>query len=64
MKKEDLLKLLRDGGLDDEAIKELLKGVLSELGEELKDEGKAREEEKFAEDDEKRQASKLFGVNF
>ena len=24
----------------------------------------AREEEKFAEDDEKRQASKLFGVNF
>lgn len=61
MDEKDLLKLLRDGGLDDEAIKELVKKVLVELGEAKHDE----EVEKINETDEeedKEKAGKLLGV--
>lgn len=56
MKPEDLVKLLKDGGLDDEAIKKLLKDVLASLDESL------GEEEHEVEEHEKEEAGKLLGV--
>lgn len=52
MTAEELLKILRDGGLDDEAIKKLLGDTLASL------EGPAEEEVA-----EKEEASKLLGVD-
>ena len=63
MKPEDLLKILKDNGLDDEAIKKLLKDCLESFEPEIeKDEEKAKDEEDYAEGDKKRLASKLLGV--
>ncbi len=58
MKPEELLKTLRDGGMDDEAIKMLLSDTLASL------EGPAEEEkaEEEKEDGEKEEASRLLGV--
>jgi hypothetical protein len=56
MKPEDLLKILKDNGMDDKAIKELLKGVLDSFDESL------GEEEKEVKDHEKEEAAKLLGV--
>ena len=56
MKPEDLVKLLKDGGLDEEAIKKLLKDVLASLDESL------GEEEHEVKEHEKEEAGKLLGV--
>ena len=57
MNPEDLLKLLHDGGLDDEAVKTLLSDTLASL------EGPAEKKvEEDEENKEKEAASKLLGV--
>jgi len=56
MKPEDLLKLLKENGLKNEEIKELVKGVLDSLDESL------GEEDKEVKKHEKEEASKLLGV--
>lgn len=55
MNPEELLKTLRDGGLDDEAIQKLLSDTLASL------QGPAEGQE-MNEDQEKEQAGKLLGV--
>ena len=63
MKPEDLLKILKDNGLDDEAVKKLLHDCLSVVEPEVeKDEEKEKDEEDYAKGDEKRLAEKLLGV--
>lgn len=54
MTPEELLKILHDGGLDDEAIKTLLSDTIASL------EGPAEEE--HHEEDEKAEAGRLLGV--
>jgi hypothetical protein len=56
MTPEELLKVLKDGGLDDESIKKLLSDTLASL------KGPA-EEEKHEEETDEQKASKLLGVN-
>ena len=59
MSAEELLKTLRDGGLDDESIKKLLSDTLASL------EGPAEEpvpEEKEEEEEERKAAGELLGV--
>ena len=60
MSKEELLKMLRDGGLDDEAIKALLHDALADLEAVPEEE---HEEEKMADEDAEA-AGKLLGVEF
>lgn len=65
MKVEELLAMLQEKGLDDNAIKELLKDALGTLDEDfrehdMKEEGEKSEEEVAA--DEKAEASKYLGV--
>lgn len=55
---EELLKMLQDGGMDDDSIKKLLEDTLATLD---KDFGK--HDEKVGEEDEEREAAgKLLGV--
>ena len=57
MSPEELLKMLRDGGLDDEAVKKLLSDALASL------EGPAEEQPmEQNEDAERAEAGKLLGV--
>ena len=56
MTPEELLKTLRDGGLDDESVKKLLGDTLAML-----DESFAKEDE-VSEEDERKQAGELLGV--
>ena len=56
MTPEELLKTLRDGGLDDESIKKLLSDTLTSL------EGPAEEAPIADEDTERKQAGELLGV--
>ena len=56
MSPEELLKMLKDGGLDDEAIKKLLSDALASL------EGPAEDAAKEEEAAEKAEASELLGV--
>lgn len=63
MNPEELLKTLKDGGLEDKAIKDLLEGTLALLngkedGEKEKEALKDEKDEK----DEKAEASRLLGV--
>jgi len=64
MKAEELLKLLADNGVAKEEAKDLLTETLEALKDEEKAEkdNKPEEETKYAEDDEKRLAGKLLGV--
>jgi len=69
MKAEELLKLLADNGVAKEEAKDLLTETLEALKDEekaeeetTKDDNKPEEETKYAEDDEKRLAGKLLGV--
>lgn len=57
MKAEELLKMLRDAQLDDEAIKALLSDAMASL------EGPAEEEPKVDEEAERKEAAKYLGVN-
>lgn len=58
MNVEELLKILKDGGMEDEAIKALLSDALASL------EGPAEEEvEEMDEKKEKEEASKYLGVD-
>ena len=61
MKVEDLLKQLRDGGLDDEAIKALLSEAIASLEGAAEDEDKKMKEE--AEAEERKEASEILGVS-
>ena len=56
MTPEELLKTLRDGGLDDESIKNFLSDTLASL------EGPAEEAPVADEDAERKQAGELLGV--
>lgn len=59
MSKEELLKMLHDAGMDDEAIKGLLNEALAEVN------GPAEEEQKQdAEAEDAAAAGKLLGVEF
>lgn len=58
MQVEELLKILKDGGMDDEAIKALLSDALASL------EGPAEEKvEEMDEDKEKEEAGRYLGVD-
>lgn len=57
MNPEELLKTLKDGGLEDKAIKDLLDGALA-----LLNGNEDGEKEKEALKDEKAEASRLLGV--
>jgi hypothetical protein len=59
MSREDLLKMLRDAGLDDEAIKGLLKDALDSLDMHMEDDGKVDEKEK----EDAEEAGRLLGVD-
>jgi hypothetical protein len=59
MKVEDLLKQLRDGGLDDEAIKALLSEAIASLEGAAEDKDKKMKEEAEAE---KKEAEEILGV--
>ncbi len=59
MSKEELLKMLRDAGLDDEAVKALLHDALADL-----EAAPAEEAEEEAEKDDAEAAAKLLGVEF
>ena len=58
MSKEELLKMLRDAGLDEEAVKALLHDALADL------EAAPAEEAEEAEKDDAEAAAKLLGVEF
>ena len=60
MNPEELLKTLKDGGLDDDAIKKLLADTLGMLDAANVEEDK--EDEKADEADERAQAGQLLGV--
>ena len=68
MSVEELLKLLKDNGIENEEAKKLLEKALGTFEEEYEEDKKRDEEEKFSEDDkkraeeEKRLAGKLLGV--
>lgn len=57
MTPEELLKTLKDGGMDDDAIKKLLGDTLA-----MFDQSPVEEEEKVTEEDERKQAGELLGV--
>lgn len=57
MTPEELLKTLKDGGMDDDAIKKLLGDTLA-----MFDQSSVEEEEKVTEEDERKQAGELLGV--
>lgn len=59
MSKEELLKMLHDGGMDDEAVKALLHEVLADLEEAPVEEAPEAEKDEDAE-----AAGKLLGVEF
>lgn len=60
MNPEELLKTLKDGGLEDKAIKDLLDGALALLN---GNEDKEKEKEVLKDEkDEKAEASRLLGV--
>lgn len=59
MSREDLLKMLRDAGLDDEAIKGLLKDALDSLDMHMEDDGEVDEKEK----EDAEEAGRLLGVD-
>jgi len=56
---EELLKMLQDGGMDDDAIKKLLEDTLNTLNKDFYD---ADKKEEMAEDEEREAAGKLLGV--
>ena len=56
---EELLKMLQDGGMDDDAIKKLLEDTLHTLNKDFAD---ADEKQEVAEDEEREAAGKLLGV--
>ena len=58
MTPEELLKTLRDGGLDDETIKKLLSDTLASLEGPAEDKGQPE----MTEDQEKAKAGELLGV--
>ena len=58
---EELLKMLQDGGMDDDAIKKLLEDTLHTLDKDFYDADK-KEEEAEDEDKEREAAGKLLGV--
>lgn len=63
MSVEELLKMLRDGGLDDMAIKDLLSDALASLeGPAEEDKEKEMHEEEGKLDEERAAAGKLLGV--
>lgn len=65
MSREELLQMLQEKGMDDNAIKALLEETLSTLGKDFEDHAK-KEGEAAAEDAEaaeKAEASKYLGVN-
>ena len=63
MSVEELLKMLREGGLDDMAIKDLLSDALASLkGPEEEDKEKEMHEEEGKLDEERAEAGKLLGV--
>ena len=59
MKVEELLAMLHDGGMDDNAIQALLQEALNSLG----GNNMENENQMSPEDAEKQEASDLFGVN-
>jgi hypothetical protein len=63
MSVEELLKMLREGGLDDMAIKDLLSDALASLkGPEEEDKEKEMHEEEGKLDEERAKAGELLGV--
>ena len=60
MSKEELLAMLQEKGLDDDAIKALLKDVLDTLDKDFEEHD---EKEEMAEDDEEKKAAELLGVD-
>ena len=62
MTREELLAMLQDKGMDDNAIKALLEETLNTLGKDFEDHAKD-EGEKEAEEKERAEASKYLGVN-
>lgn len=60
MNPEELLKTLKDGGLEDKAIKDLLDGTLALLN--GNEDGEKEKEDEKAEKAEKAEASRLLGV--
>lgn len=62
MKPEELLKTLRDGGLDDEAIKALLAEVIASLDGKAGDDEEEAKKAAEAAKAEKEEASRLLGV--
>jgi len=61
MSVEELLKMLQDGGMDDDSIKKLLEDTLHTLDKDFADADKKAEEERMAEE-ERKQAGDLLGV--
>lgn len=63
MSVEELMKMLRDGGLDDMAIKDLLSDALASLkGPEEEDKEREMHEEEGKLDEERKDAGSLLGV--
>ncbi len=56
MTTEELLKMLQDGGMDDDSIKKLLEDTLATLSKDFAD------ADEKAEEDERAEAGKLLGV--
>ena len=64
MTREELLQMLQEKGLDDNAIKALLKETLDTLDKDFYDHDKKEEEEKQSDEEaEKEEASRLLGVD-
>ena len=61
MSRDELLTMLQEKGMDDDAIKALLKEVLDTLDHQF-EEHDEKEEEMAAEDDEEKKAAELLGV--
>ncbi len=64
MSREELLQMLQEKGMDDDAIKALLEETLNTLGKDFEDHAEKEGEEKMADEEaERAEASKYLGVN-
>ena len=63
MSREELLQMLQEKGMDDNAIKALLEETLNTLGKDFEDHAEKEGEEEANEEAERAEASKYLGVN-
>ena len=64
MSRDELLQMLQEKGMDDDAIKALLKDVLDTLDHQFEEhDDKEEEKEEMAEDEEEKKAAELLGVD-